>query len=62
MQLTQQIVRLFEQDQANYGTTVAISNLLFLVASDILRGTGVTGLTVRRNKAIKKAAKVTRAH
>lgn len=42
MKITRAVVTQFEQDQKDHGTKVALSNLLWLVASDLMTDLGVT--------------------
>lgn len=46
MKLTKAVVKQFEQEQAQFGTRIALSNILWLVASSIMTGIGVTRLRV----------------
>lgn len=42
MKLTNAVVKQFERDQEEYGTKVALYNIIWIIASDILKGIGVT--------------------
>lgn len=50
MKLTKQVVKQFESDQTNHGTQVALHNVLFIVADDILKGIGCTKVKVSHCK------------
>lgn len=41
MKLTNQAVKQFEQDQKEHGTKVALYNIIWQLAADILKGIGV---------------------
>lgn len=41
MKLTNKVVKQFETDQKTYGTKVALHNVIWLLAVDILHGIGV---------------------
>jgi len=41
MQLTKERIRFFEEDQKKHGTQVALYNIIWEVAADILKGVGV---------------------
>ena len=53
MELTNKAVQQFESEQELFGTRTALANVLWLVASDLLRGIGVRRIqtTYARNKA-----------
>lgn len=42
MKLTDQVVKQFERDQKEHGTKVALYNIIWLLAADILKGIGVS--------------------
>lgn len=44
MKLTKRVIEQFEMEQDLYGTEVALSNLLWAVAADIMTRIGVTGI------------------
>lgn len=59
MRITNDVVKLFENDQKSYGTETAISNVLWRVASDQMRDIGVRKLTTvytkdARGKPVKQ--------
>lgn len=56
MTLNKTLVREFERDQADYGTEVALFNLLWRKAADDLKAIGVTKITsaTRRRSARAK--------
>ena len=41
MKLTDKVVRQFEAEQKEFGTKVALYNIIWLLAADILKGIGV---------------------
>lgn len=41
MKLTNKLVKQFEQEQKEFGTRVALHNIIWLLAADILKGIGV---------------------
>lgn len=51
MKITDRVVRQFETEQKQHGTKVALSNVIWLIADDLLRGIGVKNVktTYRRN-------------
>jgi hypothetical protein len=48
MKLTKALIKRFEEEQKNYGTEVALSNIIFEIASDLLKDTGVIKIKVSR--------------
>jgi hypothetical protein len=55
MKLTRNLVRLFEFDQEQYGTSVALCNMLWLTATELLTDIGVKNIkTVHKNGSGKK--------
>lgn len=50
MKLTKPVIKQFENDQKKSGTEVALRNILFIVASDILHGIGVKNIKVTHHK------------
>lgn len=46
MKLTKAVVKQFENDQKANGTKVAIHNLVFIIASDLLHGVGVKNISI----------------
>lgn len=45
---TKERITMFEQDQRKYGTEVAMNNLIWQVASDIMRNIDVTKIITKR--------------
>jgi hypothetical protein len=41
MKLTNQFIRHFEQEQKQYGTEVALYNVIWSIASDLLKDLGI---------------------
>ena len=50
MKLTKQIIKRFETEQKSWGTKVALSNILWIVASEILRDIEVKKITTSYKK------------
>jgi hypothetical protein len=50
MKVTKEIVAYFEEEQETYGTEVAISNILWNLAAEVLRDLGVRGISTIYNK------------
>lgn len=48
MKITKSFVKQFEEEQKRYGTETAIGNLIFQIASDLLKDTGVKRVKVSR--------------
>lgn len=44
MKLNEKLVRRFEREQKKYGTTVALTNIMWLIATDILHDAGVSSI------------------
>lgn len=53
MKLTKAVVKQFENDQNENGTNVAIHNLVFTIASDLLHGVGVKNIKVTHHRQKK---------
>jgi hypothetical protein len=54
MKITEEIVKEFEQEQINYGTEIALSNVIFTVAHELLRDINVKKVTVQYGKKERK--------
>lgn len=47
MKLNKQLVKNFESEQKQYGTEVALYNIFWLLAAEIFKIAGVTGIKTR---------------
>lgn len=47
MKLNKRFVKNFEREQKQYGTEVALYNVFWVIAREIFRMAGVTGITTR---------------
>jgi len=56
MRLTQSMVKWFEQEQREYGTKTAMSNLLWMVAESIFAGIGVRSIKTTYRSKKRRAA------
>ena len=47
MKLTKQVIKQFEKEQKDYGTKVALFNILWSVAGDLMKDIGVTNIKTK---------------
>jgi len=57
MKVTPEVVRMFEDDQQGYGTKLAISNLLWQVASAVYRDIDITAIKTTYAKTTRVSKK-----
>lgn len=58
MKITNAIVKQFESDQKSYGTKIALQNIIWQLASSLLKNIGVTSIKTSygKQRISKKAA------
>lgn len=44
MKLTKSVIKMFEDDQKNYGTKIALFNIIWQIAEELMRDIGVKGI------------------
>jgi hypothetical protein len=47
MKLTKQFIKHFEQEQKSFGTNTALYNVIWLIASDLLKDIGITKIKTK---------------
>lgn len=53
MKITRTIIKEFESQQKQYGTKIALSNIVFVLATDLLRNIGISRVSVVYDKRRK---------
>lgn len=47
MKITKTIIKQFENDQKEFGTKVALHNIIFIIATDILKDLGIKSIKTK---------------
>lgn len=56
MKLTKQLIKLFESDQKNYGTEVALYNWQWMQAAKLFKDLGITSIHAHTKKPRKRGS------